>query len=69
MISYISLTSAVEENAIRLWKKNNDKLWLGLRAEVHMVKKRKMLPPRFEPHLLAHYRIIGRIFPFDTAHT
>jgi hypothetical protein len=69
VISYISLTLAVEENARRFWKRFHDKLWLGLGTEVHVVKKRKMLPPRMEPHLLARYRIIGRIFQFDTAHT
>jgi hypothetical protein len=60
---------AVEENARRLWKIIHDKLWLGLRTEVHVVKKRKMLPPTIEPHLLARYRIIGRIFPFNASHT
>jgi hypothetical protein len=69
MISYISLTLAVQENARRFWKEIHDKLWLGLRAEVHVVKERKVLPPRIEPHLLARHRIIGRIFQFDTAHT
>lgn len=69
VISCISLTLAVEENAGRLWKRIHDKLWLGLGTEVHVVKKRKMLPPRIEPHLLARYRITERIFPFDTAHT
>jgi hypothetical protein len=40
VISCISLTLAVEENAGRLWKRIHDKLWLGLGAEVHVVKKR-----------------------------
>jgi hypothetical protein len=60
---------AIEENARKLWKRIHDKLWLGLGAEVYVVKKRKMLPPRIEPYLSAPYRIIGRTFPFDTSHT
>jgi hypothetical protein len=60
---------AVGENARRLWKRIHDKLWLGLGAEINVVKNRKVLLPRIEPHLLVRYRIIGRIFPCDIAHT
>lgn len=41
VVSYIFLIVAVEENARKFWKKIHDKLWLGLGAEVNVVKKKK----------------------------